>query len=107
MTTTLIVLAAILVLAVYAGQRSLRDSQGELARLRKVAREVSEREEAATVESLGIYDAFSLHERCLQEGVCPRGCGPLATKSYNERSCPKCGFRHYNVNPERAPHATE
>ena len=107
MTTILIVLAAILVLTIYVRRRSLRDSREELARLRKVAREVSEREEAATVESLGIYDAFSLHERCLQEGVCPRGCGPLATKSYNERSCPKCGFRHYNVNPERAPHATE
>jgi len=107
MTTILIILAVILVLAIYVGRHSLRDSREELARLRKVAREVSEREEAATVESLGIHDAFSLHERCLQEGVCPRGCGPLATKSYNERSCPKCGFRHYNVNPERAPHATE
>ena len=58
-------------------------------------------------EDIGISDQFSFHERCLQEGVCPRGCGPLKVKSFRERFCPICGFVHYNATPERAPHATE
>lgn len=66
---------------------------------------MAEREDVAT--KLNIQDRFSLHERCLQEGICPRGCGPLLSKSYKERTCPKCGFVHFNANPERTPHATE
>ena len=54
-----------------------------------------------------IQDDFAFHERCLQEGICPRGCGPLTVKSYNERKCEVCSFTHWNANPERAPHATE
>jgi hypothetical protein len=54
-----------------------------------------------------ITDEFALHERCLQEGLCPRGCGPLVQKSYKERVCPVCGFRHFNANPERAPHTID
>jgi heterodisulfide reductase subunit C len=64
-------------------------------------------QENVTVESLGVSDPFSFHERCLQEGICPKGCGSLEVKSYNERVCPVCHFVHYNANPERAPHATE
>ena len=52
-------------------------------------------------------DRFSLHERCLQEGVCPACYAKLETISYTERKCPKCGFTHFNANPERSPHATE
>ena len=54
-----------------------------------------------------LRDKFSHHERCLQECICPRGCGPLTVKSYNERKCEVCGFTHWNANPERAPHAIE
>lgn len=64
-------------------------------------------EKTISVDSLEISDRFSFHERCLQEGVCPKGCGPLEVKSPNERICPTCRFRHYNANPERTPHATQ
>ena len=63
-------------------------------------------DEPIKLSDLGIKDKFSHHERCLQEGVCPNGCGPLEVKSYTERACPKCGFRHCNANPDREPHAT-
>ncbi len=52
-------------------------------------------------------DRFALHERCLQEGVCPVCFATLEIKSYRERICPRCKFRHYNATPERKPHATE
>ena len=60
-----------------------------------------------TLESLGVLDLFAFHERCLQEGICPKGCGPLEVKSFRERACPVCHSVHYNANPERTPHATE
>lgn len=63
--------------------------------------------EGVTVESLGISDPFSHLERCIQEGVCPRGCGELVVRSFCERVCPRCGFRHWSANPNRMPHATE
>jgi hypothetical protein len=66
-----------------------------------------EQGEGPSEEMVEILDQFALHERCLQEGICPKGCGPLSVKSYKERFCQVCGFVHFNANPERSPHATE
>ncbi len=72
------------------------------------AKRASFHEDVGTVtDDLEIKDQFSFHERCLQEQVCPRCCAALVSKSYFERQCPLCGFRHYNANPERKPHAVE
>jgi rRNA maturation protein Nop10 len=63
--------------------------------------------EVLTPQGLLVIDKFALLERCEQEAICPKGCGPLVQKSYTLQECPTCGFRHFNASPERKPHATE
>ena len=69
---------------------------------------------ADDMQELNPIDQFALHERCLQEGICPRGCGPLevldielllpGSPEGKIRKCPVCTFTHFAANP-RQPHA--
>jgi len=45
-------------------------------------------------EQFEITDRHALHRRCLEEDICPRGCGPLRRVNAEERKCDVCGFRH-------------
>jgi hypothetical protein len=51
-------------------------------------------------------DKFALFERCLEEGICPSGCGPLAPETADRRTCAICGFSSARVGAvaNRRPH---
>ena len=58
-------------------------------------------------EDLRRIDAAVLHERCLAEGMCPNGCGPLKPSSgkYSrwDADCERCGFHWSSNRPHNLP----
>jgi hypothetical protein len=47
-------------------------------------------------ELAGIQDRFTLEQRCLSEGICVNGCGPLTVHSTTHRQCPVCKVDFYS-----------